>query len=248
VKNDESLDVFLGRTAGLGFDPSNSIYKKLLGFYRTYRQVLSDYPALQSVTHLVLPDLQGPLSNYEQMRGSAMYTDFYERPDVVHEKLKGLSDFQMDLAKNLMGELGTEAKRRTCQHGHMIKGNILIRDDALALISGDLYREFGASPDSSILGSFGGGGIHSCGKFDHTIDEILEVDHLTCIDLGQSRMNNVEMMYDRARGLRIPLIRVEITREELDPEEIMKKYPTGVTLRYEAKSLEDAVEAWARYS
>lgn len=248
VKNDENLDTFLRRTAELEFDPSNPFYQKVLDVYRTFRHVLSDYPLLQSVTHLVLPDLQGPLSNYEQMRGSAMYTDFYERPEVVHEVLSGLKNYQISLAHNLINELGVGSETRTFQHGHMIKGNILIRDDTLALVSGDIYREFGAVPDSRILRSLGGGGIHACGKFDHTIDAVLEVDHLTCIDLGQSQMNDMQMIYDKASLLKIPLIRVEITQEELDSELIKEKYPTGVTLRYSAKSLEEAVEAWKRYS
>ena len=75
-----------------------------------------------------------------------MYTDFYERPEAVKEILNGLENYHLSLAQNLITELGAEADTRTFQHGHMIKGNILIRDDALAMIPGDIYREFGAVP------------------------------------------------------------------------------------------------------
>ncbi len=247
VKNFEGFDTFGQHVDGLVFDASHPLFIKVKDFYSAYKDVLIKYPKIWSVSHFVLPDLQGPLSNYEQLRGSSMYTDFYERPEFVLEKLPQLAQYQIDLANQLIEHLELDENGWGYQHGNMIKGNMLIRDDALALLSDDIYRDYGAAADDMVLKALNGGGVHSCGKFDHTIDEVLKLEHLTCIDLGQSHMNDVADIYAKASAKKIPLIRVQVMPDELGSGEIYEKYPTGVTLRYEAKSLEEAKSVWDKY-
>ncbi|MCG8306663.1 MAG: hypothetical protein MI975_04670 [Cytophagales bacterium] len=247
VKNFDDFETFENHVADLTFDASHPLFVKVKDFYSVYKDILCKYPKTWSVSHFVLPDLQGPLSNYEQLRGSTMYTDFFERPEFVLEKLNQLATYQIDAANHLINHLELDEKGWSYQHGNMIKGNMLIRDDALALMSGDIYRDFAAAADDIVLKALNGGGIHSCGKFDHTIDEVLEVDNLTCIDLGQSHMNDMIEVYTKASAKKIPLIRVQMMSEELKAGNIRDKYPTGVTLRYEAKSLKEAREVWNKY-
>jgi hypothetical protein len=86
----------------------------------------------------------------------------------------------------------------------------------------------------------GGGGIHSCGKIDFNVPEIFKLDSLKCFDFGQSYMNDLDTVYSLARETKIPLIRVRPSKEDLLSGKTKEKYPTGISLVYEAGSIDEA--------
>ena len=55
--------------------------------YQFYRDALAAYPELAGLVHLVLPDLQGPLDTAELLRGSEIYVDLYNDPDLIARAL-----------------------------------------------------------------------------------------------------------------------------------------------------------------
>lgn len=205
-----------------------------------FKEVLSAYPPLSEVVHLVLPDLQGPLDTLDVLRGSDMYLDFYEDPVMVEKALSLIAEAQVSFAKALLPFVSEIAPGFSCQHGTMIRGSILIRNDSTVMLSPEMYRESVFPHDEYVLASMGGGGIHSCGSCMHQVENFFALPSIHSFDFGQSYSNDVDAAYRLASKRRIPLIRVIPKRDELVSGSILQRFPTGVVLLYEAESVEDA--------
>jgi hypothetical protein len=128
-----------------------------------------------------------------------------------------------------------------------IKGNILIRNDSAIMISPEMYAEQVAQHDEFVLKEMGGGGIHSCGKIDFNIPEIFKNPFIRCFDFGQSYLNDVDSVYTLAKDKKIPLLRFRPGKDELLSGKIKERFPTGVSLVYEASSLEEAAFISKKY-
>ncbi len=228
-------------------DHALGLCPRVLERCRYFREVLSSYPELSGLIHLVLPDLQGPLDTLDVLRGSDMYLDFYEDPDIVERSLALIAEAQVSFAKTLLPYVSRIAPGFTCQHGTMIRGNILIRNDSTVMLSPDMYREMVSRHDEHVLASMGGGGIHSCGTCGHQIENFLSLPAIRSFDFGQSYLNDADAAYRSASKRKIPLIRVVATREELVSGSIIERFPTGVVLTYEAESPEEAREVIDAY-
>ena len=115
------------------------------------------------------------------------------------------------------------------------------------MVSPQLYQELIAPWDDYVLAQAGGGGIHSCGKTDHVAPSMIQLKHLDCFDFGQSYMNDLPTIYSLASSLKTPLLRIQPEREDLISGAILKQYPTGVSLFYEADTLPDAQSLFDQY-
>ncbi len=115
------------------------------------------------------------------------------------------------------------------------------------MISPDMYTAQVAPHDEYVLKEMGGGGLHSCGKVDFNLPEIFRLPSVRCFDFGQSYLNDLEPVYSLAREKKIPLIRIRAERDELITGEINRRFPTGVSLVYEAVSFDDAVFVAHKY-
>jgi hypothetical protein len=129
----------------------------------------------------------------------------------------------------------------------MVKGNILIRNDSSTLISSDIYKKYISGFDSRVLSSLDGGGIHACGLVDKHIDDFLNVDKMNSFDFGQAEQNPIEQIYTKALKLRIPLLRVKVDIQEISNGNVMKTFPTGVSLFIQVKSLREAKQIMTEY-
>lgn len=205
--------------------------------YEKYHAILSGYPTLRQIVKIVLPDLQGPLDTADLLRGSAIYTDFYEHPDMLVGILDRLADAQIALANNFRQRTMDGPAGYTHQHATMIRGQILIRNDSAVMISPQMYREQIAAHDARILQSLNGGGIHSCGKIEHNAESILSLPGIKTLDLGQPEMNDIDKIYRLASKEKIALVRISVARDDLISGRVMERFPTGVSLSYSASSL-----------
>jgi hypothetical protein len=210
--------------------------------YRFYCDVLALYPPLPQVIRLALPDLQGPVDTLEMLCGSALYADLLDDPDFVAQALETVAAAQVALARQLAPLVNDGPIGFSHQHGFMIRGRILLRDDSAIMVSPRMYRRQIASHDERVLAELGGGGIHSCGNFMHNVDAMLELPSLQSLDFGQSPLNDVDAIYTQARPRCIALVRVQVTAEELSDGGIRRRFPTGVTLLNAAPSFEAARE------
>ncbi len=228
-------------------DFTQGVCKTVIDTYQFYNDIFADYPNLQKCVKIVLPDLQGPLDTLELLRGSTVYEDFILNPEQVDTSLKLIAEAQVELAKHLRQFITNKQDGYTYQHAVPIKGNILIRNDSAIMIAPEMYSEQVALHDEFVLHELGGGGVHSCGKIDFNVPEILELPSIKCFDFGQSYLNDIDTIYSLARKKKVPLLRIRASKEELTESNIKDRFPTGVSLVYEACSFEEAKRVIAIY-
>ena len=115
------------------------------------------------------------------------YTDFMialmEKPKAVHHLMEMITQATIDYV-NLQLALITDLYSM----GHevlRVPRNIGLRisDDTAALLSPQLYREFGVHYNSRLAKAFGGIVVHSCGDCRHIIPAMLETPGLRGLDL-----------------------------------------------------------------
>lgn len=228
-------------------DFTKGLCPQVISRYKFFNDVLADFPNLQKCIKIVLPDLQGPIDSLELLRGSSIYEDFILKPEMVEKGLHLMALAQVGFAKHLQQYISVCTPNYSNQHATTIKGNILIRNDSAILISPEMYTAQIAPYDEFVLKKMNGGGIHACGKIQFSIPEILELPSIECFDFGQSYMNDIDTIYTVAQKKKIPLIRIRPDKEELITGSINKRFPTGISLAYEANSLEEAKEVVKLY-
>lgn len=242
--NDTTLETVLDHDP---LDFTNDWCSQVLETYRFYQAVLSEYPELQRLVRVVLPDLQGPFDNLELAVGSGLFIDLCTNQDLVSRALEAMAAAQVGLARHLAPYLSETSDSYAHQHATMIKGTILLRDDSTILMSPETYRKVVAPHDERVMRELGGGGIHSCGTADAHLPAYLELPSLRCLDLGQSEMNDLDRLYPKLRKSRVPLTRVNVSRDDLATARIMERFPTGLALRYHADSIRHANETLEAY-
>ena len=215
--------------------------------YAAYRQLLEAYPEIRRVLRLVLPDMQGPFDNLELIVGSGVFESLILDEALTGRALAVLAETQIALARRLAPLLDDGPDGFSHQHGTTICGNVLLRNDSVIMMSGDMYRAQIAPHDARVLHALGGGGIHCCGNVERIFPAFLDVPGLSCFDFGQSELNDVDALYRMAAERRIPLIRVTATEEELVSGRARERFPTGVSFIHRAASREDAARVAEAY-
>ena len=81
---------------------------------------------------------------------------------------------------------------------------IRISDDTAALMSPNLYREFGVKYNNMISRAFGGIVVHSCGDVQNVVEAMTEIEDIRGLDFTIPQNPNWEVIRDSAAG-RIPL-------------------------------------------
>ncbi len=180
---------------------------------QAYQQLLQPFPELRQKLIITLPDLQGPLDNLDLICGSELFLYLHTMPKEVESALSNLATAQIELYKHF-SQWTTEPATGYChQHGVMLKGNILIRNDSAIMVSPEMYRGQIAPHDERVLLECGGGGMHACGKCDHLTDIFLSLPSIKSLDLGQPELNQIDLIHQRARDKKVPLIRSKVTPE-----------------------------------
>ncbi len=78
--------------------------------------------------------------------------------------------------------------------GLLHRGRTILRNDAIVNLSERMYREFAMPRDARIFAELGGG-MHFCGRGDHYIGAACEIEGLSCINLSQPELNDMETIY-----------------------------------------------------
>ena len=228
-------------------DLGSGICPKVVEIYEYYRATLATVPKVERCVTLAMPDLQGPFDTVELLRGSEIFVDLYERPEWVRRFLAKAAEAQVAVARHIQPMLTQTDPDWSCQHAAIMPRQILIRGDSSINVSAQMYREQIADHDELVMRELGGGGVHFCGNGGHLIEPILELPSLRCIDLGQPEMNDLDALYARAHGRRIPLLRVRVPESDLISGRVLDRFPTGVSLFHAASSLDEAARIFSAY-
>lgn len=202
---------------------------RVVEFYEAYLQILKPYPELRDVLTIVLPDLQGPLDNAAMLRGSDLLFELLEDPDYTDRALEKMARTQLALARRFKPFLTERGDGFSHQHGFVVPGNILIRCDSSVMLSPDVYRERVMPFDAQVLAGMEGGSIHSCGRFEQVIPEMLKIPDLKGIDFGQSYMNGLNVVVPLVQARGVALTRVMLRDEWADLENVQRAFPTGIS-------------------
>ncbi len=213
-----------------------------------YDAKLSEFPSCKKAIQISMPDLQGPIDTAEMMWGSDIYYAFYDNPDLLARFLKRVTDALLAMEK-VFRPLSFDRldPKGNAQHGYVIPGRLLIRDDSAILIPPDMYAQQVRPYDERILRELGGGSIHFCGNGEHLIEKMLAIVELRGLDFGDSRSMNIGKIYDMCSERRIALSNVNPSREDLVSGKAAKNFPSGAVFVYEAESFADAADLVRAY-
>ncbi len=132
------------------------------------------------------------------------YTSFIEAtlifPDEVHALLERVTEATIAYVQKqlrLIGEPFTMGHEMWYLPGDM---GVRVSDDTAALLSPNLYREFGVRYNNMISRAFGGIVVHSCGDLRNVLPVMMETDGLVGIDLTIPQNSDWKVIRDHAVG------------------------------------------------
>jgi hypothetical protein len=214
-----------------------------------YREKLNEFPPCAKAVQIALPDLQGPIDTADLLWGSEIYLAFADEPDLFNRLLSRIVDTMLAVAteyrKYTVDRLDPFANT---QHGYLIPGRLLIRNDSAIMLSAETYAEFVRPHDARLLKEIKTGSIHFCGNGRHLVEKMLQIPDLRGLDLGQPHLMDTPAIYAAAKQRKVALTNLQMSRDDLLSGKAGKQFPTGVVFIYQTKDIEDAKDVLKRYS
>ncbi len=169
-----------------------------------YLAIAEEYPKIGQYVHIYHPDLQGPMDICEITWGSTIFYSLYDQPDLV----KALLEIATETYITFMRAWTAIVPFRQDSNVHwglLHQGNIMLRDDSAMNLSPEMFDAFIRPYDQRLLDEFGGGAIHFCGKGDHYISRMSEMEGLHAINMSQPEYNRMETVYANTvdKGIKI---------------------------------------------
>ncbi|MCF0237321.1 MAG: hypothetical protein HUK24_01875, partial [Sphaerochaetaceae bacterium] len=175
-------------------DYSNALAGKVFQTAEEYLKITKNYPKVSKYIHYYNPDLQGPLPLCEALWGYELYLDLYDEIELVEDALDYFTDLYIDFTKKWHSLCPPIDAEHSIEWGCLHKGHTIIRNDAAMNISGDMYCNLVKPRDEKIIKVLGGG-IHFCGKGDHYIKHVGDIEGLSCVNMSQPELNNMDTIY-----------------------------------------------------
>ncbi len=155
-----------------------------------------------------IPFMRGffsPLDLLAALRGDAIYTDFYDDPDTLHEALSYCADCTIRFAEDIYA-LAERYLGNTEYGMFFLRGNINMSEDIACMISGELYREFCAPHTQRVIDAFGRGHMHCHSRAMYLVKEICSLNNVVHLwlasDPGQPRpIDSIERLVEDANGV-----------------------------------------------
>jgi len=221
---------------------------RVIEYLDFYRDTLEGYPNCQEAIQIALPDLQGPFDTAHQICGSAIYYYLYDHREVISDLLSVVTRTMVSYARKVK-PLTIDRLRPDfiCQHGYVVPGEIMVRDDSIINVSATTYEEMIRPFDELVLTELGGGTIHFCGNGQHQIDSLLELKSLKGLDFGQPDLMDMDGIYEKCSGQRIPLTNIGVSPQDIFSGSAAKRFPTGVVFTCEVKTIAEGRQVMDSY-
>lgn len=173
-------------------DIHEGICGKALETVSYFREVLREYPVLERNVGSMLLDIQGTFDNASIIRGSDIFLDIVDDPELV----MGLMDIIAQTIRNVVIEHrkldGGDVHRDSGDMEHM--GGICLRNDSCINLSGEMYETYVKPYDRKLLSEFTGS-IHFCGKAHQWWERLMDIEGLKAINPYQSEFYDLKHMY-----------------------------------------------------
>ena len=215
---------------------------------RFYQEQLGQYPKCKQAIQISLPDLQGPIDTADILWGSEIFLALLTDPQLVSALMAKIVEAMMKVSNHYrrltFDRLDPFANT---QHGYVIPGRLLIRNDSAIMVSPKTYRQMILPQDAELLKRVGAGSIHFCGNGEHLIEPMLEIPDLRGIDLGQSELMDAKRIYEMCSQRKVPVTNIKPSKKDLLDGQAARDYPTGAVFVHNTESAEDARQVVERY-
>jgi hypothetical protein len=175
-------------------DFSKALAGRVFDFAGRWLEISAPFESVRRYVYMYNPDLQGPLPLAELLWGSELYLDIFDEPETVRAALGFFTDVMIAFLEKFHALCPPYDADHSVEWGLLHRGGIIVRNDAAMNISGGMYREFVMPEDQRLIGAFGGG-VHFCGKGDHYIEAVSEIQGLSTINMSQPECNDMEIIY-----------------------------------------------------
>jgi hypothetical protein len=181
-----------------------------------YAAIAEQYPKIERFVHIYHPDFQGPMDICEVVWGSSIFYALFDQPDLVKALLEIVTETYVRFMRAWL-EIVPFGRGFNAHWGLWHKGNIMLRDDSAMNLSPNMFDEFIRPYDQRLLDEFGGGAIHFCGKGDHYIERLSQMDKVYAIHMSQPEYNDMETMYTHTvdKGINILGLRPEVAQASI---------------------------------
>jgi len=173
---------------------------------KLFVDVAARYPKVGQWVDIYHPDLQGPIDIIELVWGSDMFLAFYDDAELMRDFLALVTDHYVAYL-TAWYELVPPPSPYACHWGLRFRGQPMIRNDSLMNLSAETYIDFIRPHDQRIIRECGGqGAIHFCGRGEHFIAALSEIEGLTAINLTQPELNDMSVIYEHTVDKGIQLV------------------------------------------
>ena len=173
--------------------------RKVFEFGELCQEIFTKYPKISKYVQIYHPDTQGPLDIAELLWGSEMFYEMYDEPDFVHSVLRLITDTYKSFLGKWYG-IVPRYEGLTVHWELMHKGSIMIRLDSAMNISRDFYEEYSKPYDKELFDHFDGGCLHFCGRGDHYVDSLCEIDNMFGINMSQPDLNDMKIVFSAVQN------------------------------------------------
>ena len=170
------------------------------------------------------------------------YTSFIEAlllfPDEVHvllEKVTQATILYIREQFRRIGDLFSVGHESICPIPRF--AGVRVSDDTAALLSPDLYREFGVTYNSKISREFGGIVVHSCGDVQFVAPAMMEIEGLKGLDFTIPQVPNWKALRDVVAGKTVLCLRQRYWDHPIDKHVNLADYTMELVETFGRKGL-----------
>ncbi len=149
---------------------------------------------------IAITDLQGPMDTaYLVWNSCDFMMAMYDHPEETHRLMRLCTDLVIKFVKEFRSKVD-EMVPSHFPPAYLPDGmGLTVSEDALAVLSPDLYEKFSLPYINELSEEFGGIVIHSCGNFEHQLDVLAKVKDLRGINFGVSE-TRFEAVWEKFGG------------------------------------------------
>jgi uroporphyrinogen-III decarboxylase len=160
------------------------------------------------------------------LRGSELYIDYYNNPELAHHLLDVCTKLSIDIGKRLRKVSKTISEGVTAIVKHTMPDVYLTSNCTVEMVSLDTYNEFLLKYDNMLAQEFKPFGIHHCGRtMEHVVEGYEKVRNLAFAEVGAFSdigfvRKHLPDVYLNARYSPVKLIDVSLSELREDVEKI----------------------------
>jgi hypothetical protein len=120
-----------------------------------------------------------------------MFTAFYDAPERLQDAFELVTRTYERFMRRWCEVVPPREGPMFAHWGAFYPGRIMLRQDSVVNLSAAMYAQQVRPYDERLLGAFGDGAIHFCGKADHAIAAMAATAGLRAVNMSQPHLNDM---------------------------------------------------------